>query len=753
MAQQGETDTEEQRDQDGSDEQQEPSGSGEQLSDTEKNEESGDPDEVEEDEIPDADDFGEEQISPSMIRRVTKDLEEDRGVRCHLPGGGVLHIDRPLPFLVVFRGTGQVQDIYTKRLIRSEASVLVAADHEHSADEKTDRGHRGRYVQRDPDRGDAAREPFQDDSARHDLTQEASTGEDRIEREQNRGAHNGSDEKSGDHQSLKRLVRAIVRTLSARFGAFLIIEVWTGEREQRDSGRKKSTKPAAPVIRLMGPEEVDFSSVTYLKRYLEEMRLGVLPVTAVILPNRKRYPPNLPPLLESDELKRLESLLIGVEISPFYINPETGSTFPLIHRKLGAGLSQAFRKTLFEFVRIQTSMPVTHFQMLGRRRISPDTWEIDESLARITDSFKFLLLLTPINISAAWSGFRENRFETSPRFQYRLLPVDPELLKRELYNIPIEQVEDPALARLFRDKRHEVDTMLTLLADRGRPDFLLGSLQLYGRVDEPLLKLAEGLLAAIPPQQREKRGQGEMVSPETFARMAREEISYYRNQHEGIDAEVHVQDDVVGMIVSKGHLYIGSDADIPANRAEALLQHEVGTHILTWYNGKAQPLRQLYGGLPGYESLQEGLAVLSEYLVGGLTPGRLRLLAARVVAVQSLVQGADFVETFRLLHNHYDFGAKSSFTTTMRVFRGGGLTKDAIYLKGLVHLLEYLGEGRELEPLLIGKIHEDYLPLIQELLYRRVLQPPPITPRYLTNPTVRKVLTELKPGKSVMNLV
>src|SRR5690625_5129226 len=116
MAQQGETDTEEQRDQDGSDDEQEPRGSGEQLSDTEKNEESGDLDEVEEDEIPDADDFGEEQISPSMIRRVTKDLEEDRGVRCHLPGGGVLHIDRPLPFLVVFRGTGQRSEEHTSEL-------------------------------------------------------------------------------------------------------------------------------------------------------------------------------------------------------------------------------------------------------------------------------------------------------------------------------------------------------------------------------------------------------------------------------------------------------------------------------------------------------------------------------------------------------------------------------------------------------------------------------------------------------------
>ena len=39
----------------------------------------------------------------------------------------------------------------------------------------------------------------------------------------------------------------------------------------------------------------------------------------------------------------------------------------------------------------------------------------------------------------------------------------------------------------------------------------------------------------------------------------------------------------------------------------------------------------------------------------------------------------------------------------MRVFRSGGMTKDAIYLRGLVELLEHLGAGGSLDPLWLGK--------------------------------------------------
>ena len=65
-------------------------------------------------------------------------------------------------------------------------------------------------------------------------------------------------------------------------------------------------------------------------------------------------------------------------------------------------------------------------------------------------------------------------------------------------------------------------------------------------------------------------------------------------------------------------------------RVGASLQHEVGTHLVTYYNGLEQPLRLLHVGLAGYDETQEGLAVLAEYLVGGLSRSRLRTLAERV---------------------------------------------------------------------------------------------------------------------------
>ena len=114
-------------------------------------------------------------------------------------------------------------------------------------------------------------------------------------------------------------------------------------------------------------------------------------------------------------------------------------------------------------------------------------------------------------------------------------------------------------------------------------------------------------------------------------------------------ARAQVTGDVSGLIVSRGKLLINSDLSLPPSRVPALLAHEVGTHLLTYYNGRMQPFQQLYSGLAGYEELQEGLAVLSEYLVGGLSRSRMRQLAARVVAVRQLTDGASFVETFRTL--------------------------------------------------------------------------------------------------------
>jgi len=174
---------------------------------------------------------------------------------------------------------------------------------------------------------------------------------------------------------------------------------------------------------------------------------------------------------------------------------------------------------------------------------------------------------------------------------------------------------------------------------------------------------------------------------------------------------------------------------------------------VTYFNGRAQPFRQLYCGLPGYEALQEGLAVLAEYLVGGLSRPRIRLLAGRVIAAHCLITGASFIETFRELHGTFGFDQRTAFTSTIRIYRGGGLVKDAVYLRGLVKLLKYLERGGELEPLFVGKITTEHIPIIQELQYRHVLKPAPLRPRYMEQPHITEKLTYLKKGLTPLHLV
>jgi uncharacterized protein (TIGR02421 family) len=277
-------------------------------------------------------------------------------------------------------------------------------------------------------------------------------------------------------------------------------------------------------------------------------------------------------------------------------------------------------------------------------------------------------------------------------------------------------------------------------------------MQLYGDLDDGLIDLANCILGTIPPRSHELRGNGK-VNAARFADLAKKELDRYRIVYPGLTSSIHIRDDITGLMVSSGNLLIGDRVMIPESRAEALIQHEVGTHILTYLNGKEQPFRQLYGGLAGCDELQEGLAVLSEYLVGGLSPPRLRLLAGRVKAAGMLIDGADFVETFIELYRNKGFSQRTSYIITSRIYRSGGYTKDAVYLRGLKSLVEYLRAGGDLRPLFVGKISIEDVPLIKELLLRKVLNPVLLYPSYLESESASNSLENLKNGTRILKLI
>jgi uncharacterized protein (TIGR02421 family) len=380
-------------------------------------------------------------------------------------------------------------------------------------------------------------------------------------------------------------------------------------------------------------------------------------------------------------------------------------------------------------------------------------WEVDRRLAEISDSFDFLLQVTPVNAEGAWREFRRSRFEKIPHFYYRPLAGEPAVMKRRLYDVHIENIEDPTLSELFRQRQDELDRKITMITDIGTPRFLLGSQQVYGRPNEDLLTLAKDLLSQLSSRSREDAVGGQLSADE-FARRAREEIEHYRDQLPTFTAQAVVRDDMFsGLLCSGGDLLIGHRAQIPANRVLALLQHEVGTHLLTYYNGLCEPFQQLHSGFAGYDALQEGLAVLTEFLVDGLSGPRMRMLAARVLAADLVVQGASFVETFRLLDRDFGFSQRVAYTITMRTFRGGGLTKDAVYLRGLCEILKYLKEDGRLDPLFVGKIAANHIPFILELQHRNVLQPAAVRPRYLDLPGVSERLQRIRHGVTVADLV
>ena len=125
--------------------------------------------------------------------------------------------------------------------------------------------------------------------------------------------------------------------------------------------------------------------------------------------------------------------------------------------------------------------------------------------------------------------------------------------------------------------------------------------------------------------------------------------------------------------------------------------------MVTTSNAKEQSLKIFRLGLPGNTETQEGLALLSEYLSGNLTLTRLQSLAHRVMAVHMMVKNYDFPRTCKTLVDDYGLPREDAFNLTVRVYRGGGFTKDYLYLTGLRKALQLYRSGADLQPLFVGR--------------------------------------------------
>ncbi len=435
---------------------------------------------------------------------------------------------------------------------------------------------------------------------------------------------------------------------------------------------------------------------------------------------------------------------LSLGLPPVFRVPGGEGVYPQVFRSMESAVFDALLRACAAFMQASMPGPVFHHRLLGRSHMIQAVRDVDAALETISRSFEFLLGVSPINTVEERDRYLGSKQPAPPKFRYRPLTISPETSKRALFAIDVRSVEDPVLETLLLEKQREIDLQLTLLQVRNTADFPHASVMLYGGVDAPLLELAHGILASVVPAANDD---DPCIDCHAVQAAAEAMIARYRAHDPGFQAEACLRADIApGLMVSGRSVLVSTATRMRQRRLDALLQHEVGVHVLTFANGSRQGLSIFGTGLAGYEGIQEGLGVFAEYLAGGLTAERLRLLAGRVLAVHAMLSGADFIACERLLRREHGFAPATAFGIVARVFRSGGLSKDAIYLRGLYEVFGMVQAGQSLDPFWFGKIAPRHVPCVDDLLQRGLLSAPRSLPEVLSRPEAQARLAALRGG-------
>ena len=526
-----------------------------------------------------------------------------------------------------------------------------------------------------------------------------------------------------DHAAASAL-HAIVAEMQCRFGQVLIVSLYDQDPPPLEPD---DTPHLPPFTALVGPSDDGHAAkaANTLGKAMAEVRID-LRKCHVEHRSRPYFEPSVEALVDGDPA--ISHFSFGL---PQIHRAPDGGSYPQMFRDLSLAAGDALLRAACAFAADGDDGAPVHYRALGRRAFLAAALKADRKLDRIARSFDFLLSVSPINTDEAMHDYFGADGGKAPRFRYRPLELDPDLAKRSLYAIDLGGLEDPLLETLLAEKRREIDLQLTMLATRNTPAFRPASMMQYGVVEPDLLDAARAILTSTA---RRRRPSDDTIGASEVAR-PRALIARYRTADARFAASVEIRDDLAaGLMVSGGTLMISSHTRMVRHRLDALLAHEVSVHLLTWFNGATQGLGIFRTGLAQYEGVQEGLGVFAEWAVGGLTVNRLRLLAGRVVAVDAMIDGADFVAAHRLLVDDHGIGRRTAFGIVARVYRSGGFAKDAIYLRGFKDVIDLVAAGVPLDPFWLGKIAPAHLPVIEELLQRELLHAPVFLPEFLARP-------------------
>lgn len=304
------------------------------------------------------------------------------------------------------------------------------------------------------------------------------------------------------------------------------------------------------------------------------------------------------------------------------------------------------------------------------------------------------------------------------------------------------------ITRLIKRQCEEYCRATEMLAARGTPAFSELSKELYGSPDDAfysggprLSELGNVLFDVLTALDVQLKSEADVkrYTPVEAQQILQERLSSFFDQHPG-KVTVMISDDMIAdASAGADNIKLSTRAMFSDRDLKYLEVHEGWVHVGTTLNGAMQPYCYfLSKGSPSSSVIQEGLAVITEVFTFSSNPGRIRKITNRVVAIDKVRQGANFIDIYRYFIS-CNFSEADSYNQTVRVFRGstpsgGSFTKDLSYAKGFLLIYNFIRfaiSQRKVDaiPLLFtGKLVLDDLPLLNALREAELLSPPVYLP-------------------------
>lgn len=511
------------------------------------------------------------------------------------------------------------------------------------------------------------------------------------------------------HESFYNVLETIVAVIEKQFGNAIVFDI--------HSYNYKRIEQNTPTFNI-GAGQIDVERwgkvISQFERQLNKIELPNIDVRAATdeVFHGRGY------LISHINAHFDNTLVLPTEVKKVFMDETSGQVYPLVLDNLKSGFKDAISETAAFFMRRYTKKTRTQKADILSSNISPEVIELDKKLFSLCKSVETLNFINPINLSSQKNRFLKRNSYLAPNFNYKQLNLNPYKFRENLYKLPVDDIFDAGIAQLYRHVIDNLASKIDLLTSIGTGDFVYNSLKYYGEPSHTDIANARFILHLNCEE-----------FPESDVYLnADEAIDYFRFQANewGLKCKIEKSAKIVAKAMvnnEKALLLINKEAKFTEKELHAFAYHELGIHMLTTINAKKHPLKVFSLGLTGNTHTQEGLALYSEYCSGSLTIQRLRTIALRVIAVQYMLEHNDFVKTYHALMNEFSLDKEFAFTLTTRVYRGGGFTKDYLYLKGFKDVLNVAKE-QSVDNLLVGKAGLLDFDVVSEMVERGMLEKP-----------------------------